>query len=199
MDVIALAQCGVPNVVATLGTASGENHYRKLYRYVDEVACCFDGDPAGRRAAWRALENALPTLSEGRRLKFMFLPEGEDPDSLVRKEGADDFIRRLENATPAIEYLFGELVGGFDLDAIDDRAKLASMAMPYVNRVPDGALKDLMLQRGARSHRAQARPGLRGSRHGQPEPECRGAPRGCAGLPNSCSPCCSSARNCCAA
>lgn len=147
MDVIALAQCGVPNAVATLGTASGENHYRKLYRYVDEVVCCFDGDPAGRRAAWRALENALPTLSEGRRLKFMFLPEGEDPDTLVRNQGAEDFLERLEHATPAIEYLFGELVGGFDLDAIDDRAKLASLAMPHVNRVPAGALKELMLQR----------------------------------------------------
>ena len=147
MDVIALAQSGVPNAVATLGTASGESHYRKLYRYVEEVVCCFDGDRAGRRAAWRALENALPTLSEGRRLKFMFLPDGEDPDSLVRKEGAEDFRTRLENATPAIEYLFGELVGGFDLDAIDDRAKVASLAMPYVNRVPEGTLQNLMLKR----------------------------------------------------
>ena len=147
MDVIALAQFGVANSVATLGTASGESHYRKLYRYVDEVVCCFDGDPAGRRAAWRALENALPTLSEGRRLKFMFLPEGEDPDTLVRKLGADDFLGRLENATPAIEYLFDELVGGFDLNAIDDRAKLASLAMPYVDRAPAGALKNLMLAR----------------------------------------------------
>ena len=180
MDVIALAQCGVPNAVATLGTASGENHYRKLYRYVDEVICCFDGDQAGRRAAWRALENALPTLSEGRRLKFMFVPEGEDPDSLVRKEGSADFLERLENATPAIEYLFGELVGGFDLNAIDDRAKLSSLAMPYVNRVPEGALKDLMLQRvrdltglrpdrtspranaGNRARNSAARGGMRG-------------------------------------
>ena len=164
MDVIALAQCGVPNAVATLGTASGENHYRKLYRYVDEVVCCFDGDPAGRRAAWRALENALPTLSEGRRLKFMFLPEGEDPDTLVRRQGAEDFLARLENAAPAIEYLFDELVGGFDLDAIDDRAKLASLAMPYVNRVPAGALQDLMLDRvreltGLRPDRASAAAG----------------------------------------
>ena len=147
MDVIALAQSGVPNAVATLGTASGENHYKKLFRYVDEVVCCFDGDPAGRRAAWRALENALPTLSEGRRLKFMFLPEGEDPDTLVRKQGAEDFKERLENSTPAIEYLFGELAVGLDLSAIDDRAKFASLAMRHVNRVPVGALKDLMLQR----------------------------------------------------
>lgn len=147
MDVIALAQSGVRNAVATLGTASGEVHYRKLYRYADEVVCCFDGDQAGRRAAWRALENALATLSEGRRLKFMFLPEGEDPDTLVRNQGADDFITRLDNATPAIEYLFGELAGGFDLNAIDDRARLASLATPYINRVPAGALKDLMLTR----------------------------------------------------
>ena len=182
MDVIALAQCGVPNAVATLGTASGENHYRKLYRYVDEVICCFDGDQAGRRAAWRALENALPTLSEGRRLKFMFVPEGEDPDSLVRKEGSADFLERLENATPAIEYLFGELVGGFDLNAIDDRAKLSSLAMPYVNRVPAGALKDLMLQRvrdltGLRPDRAA--PGASAGNRNR-SPAARGGIRGLA-------------------
>ena len=183
MDVIALTQCGVPNAVATLGTASGENHYRKLYRYVDEVICSFDGDQAGRRAAWRALENALPTLSEGRRLKFMFVPEGEDPDSLVRKEGSADFLERLENATPAIEYLFGELVGGFDLNAIDDRAKLSSLAMPYVNRVPAGALKDLMMQRvrdltglrpertspGASAGNRTRNPGARGGTRGLAE------------------------------
>ncbi len=182
MDVIALAQCGVPNAVATLGTASGENHYRKLYRYVDEVICCFDGDQAGRRAAWRALENALPTLSEGRRLKFMFVPEGEDPDSLVRKEGSADFLERLGNATPAIEYLFGELVGGFDLNAIDDRAKLSSLAMPYVNRVPAGALKDLMLQRvrdltGLRPDRAA--PGASAGNRNR-SPAARGGIRGLA-------------------
>ena len=147
MDVIALAQCGLPNAVATLGTASGEKHYQKLYRYVDEVVCCFDGDPAGRRAAWRALGNALPTLGEGRRLKFMFLPDGEDPDTLVRKQGAEDFAAQLDHATPAIEYLFDELQAGLDLNAIDDRAKLASLAMPYIDRVPAGALQELMRAR----------------------------------------------------
>ncbi len=147
MDVVALAQFGVPNAVATLGTASGEPHYRKLYRYVDEVVCCFDGDRAGRRAAWRALENALPTLGEGRRLKFMFLPEGEDPDTLVRKQGAEDFHNRLKNATPAIEYLFDELQVGFDLGTLDDRAKLASLATPYIGRVPPGPLRELMTVR----------------------------------------------------
>ena len=99
------------------------------------------GPPGGR---WK---NALATLTEGRRLKFMFLPDGEDPDTLVRKLGAQDFVARLDNATPAIEYLFGELAGGFDLNAIDDRAKLASLAMPYIDRVPAGALKHLMLAR----------------------------------------------------
>ncbi len=147
MDVIALAQCGVPDAVATLGTASGESHYHKLYRYVDEVVCCFDGDQAGRRAAWRALENALPTLREGRRLKFMFLPEGEDPDTLVRELGAGDFHNRIERATPAIEYLFDELKSGLDLNTLDDRAKLASLTTPHINRVPAGPLRELMVAR----------------------------------------------------
>ena len=138
---------GVPNVVATLGTASGESHYQKLYRYTDEVICCFDGDQAGRRAAWRALENALVTLTEGRQLKFMFLPDGEDPDSLVRANGSKDFLERVHNAIPAIEYLFAELASGLDLNTIDARAKLASLAMPMIEKVPDGTLKHLMLAR----------------------------------------------------
>ena len=89
---VALAQRGFPNAVATLGTATGEAHYQKLYRYTDEVICCFDGDKAGRAAAWRALESALPVLNEHRQLKFVFLPDGEDPDSLVR----DQALRRSQ-------------------------------------------------------------------------------------------------------
>ena len=100
------------------------------------MVCCFDGDQAGRQAAWRALENALPALEEGRQLRFMFLPDGEDPDSLVRKSGLEDFRQRLENALPAIEYLFTQLAQGLDLDSIDDRARLASLAAPYIERVP---------------------------------------------------------------
>jgi len=148
LDVIALAQAGIRNTVATLGTATGEDHYRKLYRYADEVICCFDGDAAGRRAAWKALEGALGSLSGGRRLKFMFLPDGEDPDSLVRQKGADDFRRRIGGATPAIEYLFTELTGGLDLRVVDDRARLAHLVDPYVQRAPaDSPLRQMMRNR----------------------------------------------------
>ncbi|MCY4212911.1 MAG: DNA primase [Gammaproteobacteria bacterium] len=148
LDVIALAQAGIRNVVATLGTATGEEHYRKLYRYADEVICCFDGDAAGRRAAWKALEGALGHLDGGRRLKFMFLPDGEDPDTSVRRQGADDFRRRIGKATPAIEYLFAELTQGLDLTALDDRARLADLAAPYVQRAPSGSsLRQMMRAR----------------------------------------------------
>ena len=146
MDVIALAQAGVRNVVATLGTATGEAHYRKLYNYADEVICCFDGDQAGLRAAWKALESALGCLSAGRRLKFVPLPEGEDPDSLVRREGAQGFRRRLAEATPAVEHLFNGLKQGLDLAAGDDRARFVDLAMPYIERIPEsGALRRMML------------------------------------------------------
>lgn len=146
MDVIALAQAGVRNVVATLGTATGKAHYRKLYRYADEVICCFDGDQAGLRAAWKALESALGYLSAGRRLKFMHLPEGEDPDSLVRREGAEGFRRRLAKATPAVEHLFNGLKQGLDLAAGDDRARFVDLAMPYIERIPEsGSLRRMML------------------------------------------------------
>ena len=148
MDVLALAQAGIRNAVATLGTATGEGHYRKLYRYVDEVVCCFDGDQAGRRAAWKALEGALGSLSGGRLLRFVLLPEGEDPDSLVRREGAQGFRERLARATPAVEHLFAGLGEGLDLSAIDDRARLAELAAPYIDRAPpQSALRKMMGRR----------------------------------------------------
>ena len=147
MDVVALAQAGIANAVASLGTAATTEHFHKLYRYADAVICCFDGDAAGRKAAWRALENALPTLTEGRQLSFMFLPDGEDPDSLVRKEGKEPFLQRIQEASPAIEYLFARLAENLDLRQLDGQAKLASLALPFIERVPEGILKQLMSNR----------------------------------------------------
>lgn len=147
MDVVALAQNGFRNAVATLGTATGEAHYQKLYRYTDEVVCCFDGDKAGRAAAWRALESALPVLNEHRQLKFVFLPDGEDPDSLVRDNGAEAFNEFLRNATPGIEYLFSKLSEGLDLQTLDGRARFMGLANPYVDKIPEGILKDLVKAR----------------------------------------------------
>ena len=147
MDVIALAQHGVANTVATLGTASGEAHFHKLYRYADEVICCFDGDQAGRHAAWRALENALPTLNEHRTIKLIFLPDGEDPDSLIRAQGPAGFAKFVDNAIPGLEFLFQRLSQGLDLESVDGRAKLAGLVMPYVDKVPPGVLKTLLQQK----------------------------------------------------
>ena len=147
MDVVALAQGGFRNAVATLGTATGEAHYQKLYRYTDEVVCCFDGDKAGRAAAWRALESALPVLNEHRQLKFVFLPDGEDPDSLVRDQGAEAFSEFLQNATPGIEYLFNKLGEGLDLQSLDGRARFMGLANPYVEKIPAGILQELVRKR----------------------------------------------------
>jgi DNA primase len=147
MDVVALSQAGIANCVASLGTSATTEHFQKLYRYCEGVVCCFDGDAAGRRAAWKALENALPTLTDGRQLKFMFLPDGEDPDSLVRKEGKRAFLERTGDAAPAIEYLFSELSAGLDVRQLDGQARLASLVLPYIEKVPDGVLKQLMQNR----------------------------------------------------
>jgi DNA primase len=147
MDVVALAQAGIANAVATLGTSATPEHFRKLYRHTEEVVCCFDGDNAGRQAAWRALESALPELGEGRQLKFMFLPDGEDPDSLVRAKGQAEFLKLSAHAEPAIEYLFGQLAEGLDLANLDDQARLATLAVPYIEKVPEGILKQLMQNR----------------------------------------------------
>lgn len=166
MDVVALAQHGVANAVASLGTSTTAEHFQKLYRYCESVVCCFDGDAAGRRAAWKALESALPTLTDGRQLKFMFLPEGEDPDSLVRREGKRAFQNRLGEALPAIEYLFSELGSGLDLRQLDGQARLASLVMPHIDRVPEGVLKQLMRNRltqltGLTGARAESTPVVR--------------------------------------
>ena len=135
MDVIALAQHGIHNAVATLGTATTEEHAVKLFRQVDEVVFCFDGDNAGRRAAWRALESALPALEDGKQARFLFLPDGEDPDTLVRQQGRETFLLLANQAPTLSAYLFDHLAEGLSLDSVDGRARLAKLALPHLQRV----------------------------------------------------------------
>ncbi|WP_424682017.1 DNA primase [Frateuria sp. YIM B11624] len=146
MDVIALHQAGLPIAVATLGTATTPEHTEVLFRAAPDVVFCFDGDRAGRAAAWKALDAALPRLRDGRQAYFLFLPEGEDPDSLVRKEGKEGFEKRLKEATPLSDYFFGELAHDVDTASLDGRARLAERARPLIARLPDGAFRDLMAQ-----------------------------------------------------
>jgi DNA primase len=146
MDVIALHQAGLPIAVATLGTATTPEHTEVLFRAAPDVVFCFDGDRAGRAAAWKALESALPRLRDGRQAYFLFLPDGEDPDSLVRKEGKAGFEQRIKAATPLSDYFFGELAHDVDMASLDGRARLAERARPLIARLPDGAFRDLMAQ-----------------------------------------------------
>src|SRR6185312_1055686 len=131
MDAIALHQAGLPIAVATLGTATTAEHAEMLFRAAPDVVFCFDGDRAGRAAAWKALDAALPKLRDGRQAYFLFLPEGEDPDSLVRREGKAGFERRLGEATPLSEYFFSELGRDVDASSLDGRARLAERARPF--------------------------------------------------------------------
>nr|WP_300616674.1 DNA primase [Dokdonella sp.] len=144
MDVISLHQYGVTQAVATLGTATTRDHAEILFRQCSDVYFCFDGDRAGRQAAWRAVESVLPRLRDGRQALFLFLPDGEDPDSLVRKEGLAGFERRLKEATPLSEFLFGELGKDVNLASLDGKARLAERARPLLAQIPDGAFRDLM-------------------------------------------------------
>ena len=173
MDVIALHQVGITQAVATLGTATTSDHAELLFRNAADVYFCFDGDRAGRQAAWRAVESVLPRMRDGRQAWFLFLPDGEDPDSLVRKEGVDGFERRLADATPLSTFFFAEHSRDVNLASIDGKARLAERARPMLAQIPDGAFRDLMaaeLERlsGARSVAAAtsprpnpARPGTR--------------------------------------
>ncbi len=147
MDVVALAQHGVENAVATLGTATTPRHLERLFRLSPSIIFCFDGDRAGRAAAWRALETALPELGGGRQISFLFLPDGDDPDSLVRREGGDTFRDLASKAASLPDFLFEKLAGETDMDRIDGRARLVELAKPLLARLPEGPLRELMHQR----------------------------------------------------
>lgn len=146
MDVIALHQHGVTNAVATLGTATTADHLARLFRATAEVVFCFDGDEAGRKAAWRALETSLPLLKEGRYASFLFVPAGEDPDTLVRRQGPGWFDEPTR-MTPLSDFLLDTLTAQVNLATLDGRARLVDLAKPLIKPLPAGALKQLMAQR----------------------------------------------------
>jgi DNA primase len=148
MDVIALAQQGLRNAVATLGTATSEEHLKRLFRVVPSVLFCFDGDQAGRNAAWRALEAALSSLQDGRKARFLFLPEGEDPDTLIRAEGTDAFRARInQHAQPLADYFFQQLTEEADPRSLEGKAHMATLAAPLIDKVPGANLRTLMRNR----------------------------------------------------
>ena len=147
MDVIVLAQFAIKNAVATLGTATTRAHLDRLFRYTDEIIFCFDGDKAGERAAWRALENALPVINATRQVKFLFLPQGHDPDSLVQEKGKQGFESLMTKAQPLSEFLLSNLERQTDLSHLDGRAKLLSLAKPYLEKLAQGPLKQLLIER----------------------------------------------------
>ena len=141
MDVVALAQYGVANAVATLGTATTPVHVAKLLRLADELVFCFDGDAAGRKAAWRALEVSLPLAPDAKPIRFLFLPEADDPDSYVRKHGADEFRRRVREAETLSQFLLAQLRAESDLGTAEGRARFVSMAKPHVQKITAPALR----------------------------------------------------------
>lgn len=146
MDVIALAQHSISNATATLGTATSQTHLERLYRLTSEVVFCFDGDEAGRKAAVRALEAALPCMEDGRQARFLFLAEGEDPDTLVRKLGAEGFRELVTGATPLETLLFDVAGESLDTSTLDGRARLSKLALPYIRQLPDGVFRQLMFR-----------------------------------------------------
>ena len=172
MDALALAQFGVSGVVATLGTAATRDHMERLFRMTARVIFCFDGDEAGRRAGWRALETALPLLRDGRQVYFLFLPEDEDPDTYVRRHGPEAFEDE-QRYVPLSDHLLNTLKEGTDLNTREGRAQLVDRAMPHLGALPTGALRQLLIQdlaRLARTEPEQIDPLIQ-------RPAARGAPR----------------------
>jgi DNA primase len=145
MDVVSLHQAGVTYAVATLGTATTPEHLQRIFRLVGEVVFCFDGDRAGRAAAWRALENAVGEVKQGRQVRFLFLPDGHDPDTLVREEGREAFEARLAHAEPLSQYLIRELSSRVETSSVDGRAKLVELARPLVRRIPSDVYRELLV------------------------------------------------------
>lgn len=157
MDVVALAQNGIDCAVATLGTATNATHLTRLFKIVSEVIYCFDGDQAGRTAAWRGMQATLPILEDGRQVRFLFLPEGEDPDTLVRKIGKDRFIQLMDDATPLADFFFNHLCEDLNPDSIEGKAKLSSLALPLLKQLPKGIYRQLMIDQLARMAGVESR------------------------------------------
>jgi DNA primase len=153
MDVVRLHQAGVTYAVATLGTATTPEHLARIFRICNEVVFCFDGDRAGRAAAWRALENSLSQVREGRQIKFLFLPDGHDPDSLVGEEGKDAFEARIQQALPLSEYFLKHLSAQVDVATVDGRARLGELARPLLERIPQGLYRELLADEVAKAVR----------------------------------------------
>ncbi len=147
MDVVSLAQYGIDYSVATLGTATTAEHLQILFRLCDEVFFCFDGDRAGRDAAWRAMSNALVAIKPGKQAYFMFLPDGEDPDTLVRAQGKDGFEEQMTHAMTFSEFFFDSLMQDINMDSLDGRSKLIDLSQPYLEKIPQGAFQTLMVSK----------------------------------------------------
>ena len=156
MDVIALAQHGICNAVATLGTATSTYHIQLLSKYTKQLIFCFDGDEAGRQAAWRALESSLAHLNAGLDASFIFLPENQDPDSLIRQEGKDNFLKRMDNAIPLHRYFMETLTADIDCASIAGKSQLLNAVKPYVNKMSDGPYKQLLINELARLTRIES-------------------------------------------
>ncbi|NOZ52404.1 MAG: DNA primase [Gammaproteobacteria bacterium] len=145
MDVVSLSQFGICNVVATLGTATTAEHVEKLFRVTPELVFCFDGDRAGRQAAWRGLETVLPLMRDGRQIKFMFLPEGEDPDTIVRFEGRQGFDKRLKDGLPFSNFFYKTLSNNIELTSPDGRSLLFERAKPLLLKLPESVFRHMMV------------------------------------------------------
>ena len=145
MDVVALSRHGIDFSIATLGTATTSDHLDRIFRLTDNVVFSFDGDRAGRAAAWRALENALPQVREGRQIRFVFLPEKHDPDSYVNEYGSDAFMQAIDEGVALSDFLIGELSSQVDMTTIDGKARLAELAKPLVNNIPPGVYRELLV------------------------------------------------------
>ena len=146
MDAVALARNGIDFAVATLGTATTGEHLNRLFRITENAYFAFDGDRAGKKAAWRALENALPQIREGRQIRFVFLPDGHDPDSFVNENGAAAFVNLMDAGLPLSEFLIQELSSQVDMSSIDGRARLAELARPLVSKLPPGVYRELLTE-----------------------------------------------------
>lgn len=147
MDVLALAQFGIPYSVAALGTATSKIHLDLLFRFTSEVVFCFDGDAAGQKAAWRAVEAAFPCLKDGRQVRVMLMPGGQDPDSLVREQGVDGFEKLIEGAQALSDYFFSYVEKDVELKTVEGRSLLLAKAQPYIEKIPAGFFREMMFER----------------------------------------------------